>query len=284
MQQTLILNYKDMSRVNKILLVISIVLFSNSIYAQKNTWNLGFRIGYKSQILEKTKPSSLNIISTHRDIASPTIGLNLTYNITDRFSFTSGIAYLEYYANWFMGGKEWVNSKWGSVTLKYAQIPLNIKYAFPLWKSNFSVYGKFGFNIDYLADKVAVFGYQDTGIILHRHEWDYLLEYKHNATIYDKKINVLLNTGIGVAYRFKNGLGLSFEGEYYTGLRTMGDVLIEVKKRTLFNPVVLEEYRDLLLIKGDYWNFSIGISYTFKKKTKNKNNETLPQHREIQVE
>ena len=110
------------------------------------------------------------------------------------------------------------------MNIKKAKIPETKE---PIWK-NFSIYGKFGFNFDIFADIVN--HSQDTGIILHCYEKNYLFEYKYNATINDKKINILLNAGIGIAYRFKNGLGLSFEGEYYAGLRTMGHVFIDFYK------------------------------------------------------
>ena len=252
-----------MSKCSKLVLVIGIALFSNSSYAQKNSWTLGFRMGYKEQFLEKTKPSDLYIISHYGDIASPTMELNLTYNITDRLSVGSGIAYLEYYAFWGIGGDMWQNFKYGKVILKYAQIPLNVKYAFPLWKSNFSVYGKFGFNIDFLADIVSSHGYYDSIGTITNSYTNTIFDYKHTEKIHDKKINVLLNAGIGFGYRFKNGFGLSLEGEYYAGLRTMGHVFIEISRRNGTN-----EYTELLLIKGNYWNCSFGMSYNFKKKEK----------------
>ena len=273
-----------MNKYCKLLLIVSIILVCCDSFAQKDTWTLGFRMGYKTEILEKTNPSDLNVSSTYGSISSPTIGLNLTYNITDRFSVASGIAYLEYYASWFVGGGDkWVNSRGGSLLLKYAQIPLNFKYVFPLCKSSFSIYGKFGFNFDILADIISDYNQDTIMLILPRYEHNYKLEYKHHATVYNKKTNILLNTGIGVAYRFKNGLGLSFEGEYYAGLRTMGQILMDIKKRSLFNYVLLDEYTDLLLVKGSYWNVNLGISYTFKKKGKSKEN-TTPEHIEIQIE
>ena len=202
--------------------------------------------------------------------------LNLTYNITDRLSVTSGIAYLEYYAFWGIGGNMWQNFKWGKVLLKYAQIPLNVKYAFPLWKSRFSIYGKLGFNMDFLADTMYSLDNDIIDVLINGNTHT-VFDYKHTAKIYDKKINVLLNMGIGFSYRFKNGFGLFAEGEYYAGLRTMGYVIIDISQKNGKN-----EYLDRLLIKGNYWNFSLGISYTFKQKAKNKDEEIFPKYIEIQ--
>jgi hypothetical protein len=87
--------------------------------------------------------------------------------------------------------------------------------------------------------------------------------------VYDKKINLLVDVGTGFSYRLKNGLGFWIEGGYYIGTRIMGELLIKNKITELSNQdMPLKEYDDLLLVKGDYWNVSLGLSYTFKQKKK----------------
>jgi hypothetical protein len=64
----------------------------------------------------------------------------------------------------------------------------------------------------------------------------------------------------------KNGLGFWIKGDYYIGTRIMGDVLIKNEIKELSTGLVVKEYDELLIVKGDYWHASVGISYTFKKK------------------
>lgn len=275
-----------MKNINKTWIVIGIMLLSNISYAQRSNWTLGFNMGYKIQMLEKTTPSDLNIksfVGDKRHSGYPTIGLSLTYSINERFFISSGFSYLEYNAAWKMGGngidsEKWIGFAGGNIWFRYLQIPLNVKYAIPLGKSNFSVYGKLGFSFDILVDLINNTSYSDSETILYHedgseqvsddlrvsyfgyHEYNY----KHTAETYDKKLNILLNAGIGFGYRFRNGLGLFIEGEYYAGLRTMGHVFIEATPVAEF-PSTLKDYSEHLLIKGNYWNFNLGITYTFKK-------------------
>ncbi len=253
---------------NKLLVLSGVImLLCSTTFAQMSNWTLGFRAGYKIGTLEKTNSSSLGIITTYGNIASPTIELNLTYDINKNVSLTSGIAYLEYYAGWATAKKDKWYYQGGSILLKYAQIPFILKSAIPLGKSNFSVYGKLGFSFDILV-YASPWHLEETDVSHYENDF---FSYSHEVQFYDKKINILLNTGIGVKYRFKNGLGLSIEGDYNTGLRTMGEVLVLCNKITLdpdFEPIDIKKYRDYLLIKGNYWNFSMGVSYTFKKKEK----------------
>jgi hypothetical protein len=48
----------------------------------------------------------------------------------------------------------------------------------------------------------------------------------------------------------------------------MGEVRIKNTLSDMDTRLVIKEYEELLLVKGDYWNVGFGISYTFKKKDK----------------
>ena len=288
----------------KLFVFIGLTLLINHSFAQKGSWTLGFNWGNKIQMLEKTSTSDLNFKSvrsdySHFDVSVPRWELNLTYNINERFFISSGFAYLNYVANWSIrnhnfGKDEWIGDAYGRVEFKYLQIPLNLKYAIPLGKSNFRVYGKLGFSFDIpvkITDVDYFNGhwkflhyetgyddmyYQDKYDIIHYfgNYSDYFeFDLEQTATIFNRKMNVLLNAGIGLGYCFKNGLGLSLEGEYYAGLRTMGHVLIEATPSEWY-PSGLKKHSEQLIIRGNYWNFSLGISYTFKKKAK-KNTTTI---------
>ena len=264
--------------------VITCMLFCCSFFAsaQKDSWTMEFHIGTKAENFEKTKASGMKIVSPFGDIASPTIELNLAYGINDRFSIITGIGFLEYYLwwgmypdwdktpNWNAHGRKKVHYK-GSQMYKPMQIPLVIKYAFPLGKSKFNINGKLGLKFDILTTRKNETRSWSTWIPYS--DTNYLFESDYTIDVY-KKMNILLNTGIGLEYHFKNGLGLSFEGEYYVGMRVVGSIDINSrlfgmsKDGFIYMERPYEKYTDRLLIKGSYWNCSLGISYTFKKKEK----------------
>ena len=279
-----------MKNIHKTLILVGIVLLNSTSHAQRSDWTLGFHLKSNIQTLEKTNLSDLEIKTTSV-LAEASMELNLTYNITKNLSVGSGIAYLKNEASWeTLISDGWMNSCGGSLLLGSAQIPFFLKYAIPLGKSNFSVYGKFGLMLDIPVyelllprlgwvveedDRTTMILMYDEDVIYYE-GWYYfgssMHEYKQTK-FYDKKINLLLNMGLGFEYRFKKGIGLSFDGEYYAGFRTMGAVLIEVKPYqncSLLGIAPSREHRELLQIKGNYWNFRLGISYNFKKKEKKK--------------
>ena len=282
-----------MVKFGKFLLIVSIALLCCNSFAQKNTWTLGLRLGYKGEGFERTQPTEVIKIGRkygHSDYAPASTnlgisvfdlnaGLYLTYNITDRISITSGIAHLFFYTpTWKVylkdDNKKTVLLEDGHLMYRPAQIPLYVKYAFPLGKSRFNMYGKLGLQLDILAmtwnnERMCTVAWHlptDT---------NYGLYYESTATLYDRKVNILLNVGLGFEYRFKKGLGLSIEGEYYAGMRTLGQVLIQsgIAETANGKGITVGHYETeipdiLLLIKGSYWNISLGISYTFQRKQK----------------
>jgi hypothetical protein len=278
-----------MKNVNKTVVLVGIVLLNSISHAQRSDWTLGFHLKSNIQTLEKTNLSGLEI-KTISVFAEPSMELNLTYNITKKLSIGSGIAYLKNEVSWeTLMPDKWMNNHGGSLLLASAQVPFFLKYAIPLGKSNFSFYGKFGFMLDIpvyellwarpgwvIADDYSTMILMYDEDVIYYNGWSYfgssMHEYKQTK-FYDKKINVLLNTGLGFEYRLKKGIGLSFDGEYYAGFRTMGVVLIEVKPYSncsLLGIAPSREHSELLQIKGNYWNFRFGISYNFKKTEKKK--------------
>ena len=297
-----------MNNSNKIMLLVVIMLLINISFAQKNTWTLGFRTGYKIETLEKTNPSEIikiaNEFSSRIHYPNGNLlhandlnaGLYLTYNITDRISITSGIVHQSFYTpTWKVylenDKKKRIILKDGHLIYRHVQIPLYMKYAFPLGKSNFNMYGKLGFQLDIFANTRKNQTGSTGNYLPDNKDTIFMLYYESTTTLYDRKVNVLLNAGIGFEYRFKKGIGLSIEGEYYAGMRTIGQILLSrigIADATGggFSPghYVVDIPDILLLIKGSYWNVNLGISYTFKnKKAQNKNSEILPEHREISM-
>ena len=262
------------------LIIVCIVLFCNSTNAQRSNWTLGFRMGWKGEVLEKT----MFLVNPDFNIKTAfvpsltTLGLDVTYNINKNFSITSGVGLSIYNACWTAEevSNKPVNAA-GNIFFVYIPIPLNVKYAIPLGKSNFSVYGKMGVSFDILVEESNTFLNTSAVIFPPGNSppssfSPYFYIYEHTAKVHNDKVNVLLNAGVGFSYRFKKGLGLFIEGEYYAGLRTIGHVFIDIKQKrngsAIFSTEVIKEYQELLLIKGSYWNCSLGISYTFKKKEK----------------
>ena len=281
-----------MGKFGKFLLIVSIALLCCNSFAQKNTWTLGFRMGYKGEGFERTQPTEvIEIGRKYRHSGLPHVpttlglsfydfnaGLYLTYNITDRISITSGIAHLFFYTPMWKvylkdDNKKTVLLESGLPMYRPVQIPLYVKYAFPLGKSRFNMYGKLGLQLDILAMRKNA---RMSTVAWHLPtDTNYGLYYESTATLYDRKVNILLNVGLGFEYRFKKGLGLSIEGEYYAGMRTLGQVLIQsgIAETANGKGITVGFYEVdipdiLLLIKGSYWNISLGISYTFQRKQK----------------
>jgi hypothetical protein len=245
-----------------------LLLSSGVSFAQKGSWTIGLASGIRGDVTQSAKVQ--HDYKFGNQLSSPPLELNLTYDINNNFSATIGIAYLEYQANWksyyTKSGKTTYKPNY-DMMYKTAQIPLNIKYHIPLGNSDFRFFGKLGLTLDIIADILASHPTL-TPKVIDIDGKEYVYSSPYYTTVYNKKINCLINAGVGFAYRLKNGLGFSIVGEYYTGTRIMGEVLIKNTLSDMDTRLVIKEYEELLLVKGDYWNVGFGISYTFKKKDK----------------
>jgi hypothetical protein len=151
-------------------------------------------------------------------------------------------------------------------------IPVKLNFSIPLGKSRFYFTGNAGLIFDVIMSPVPEKWVQQD-------RWseplpfyisdNYVIKAAGLMSGNLKKVNFLINVGIGFGYRFKCGVGLWLTGDYNAGTRIMGDIAI--KNQLYTNPnygIPLKEYMDKLYYKGDYWKVALGISYTFKKKEK----------------
>ena len=281
---------------NRIVLISILALGLLPLSAQKNTWTIGLYSGIQGQIVTSIErdyhlklynwtleeyvevndwdiPNSriINIISK-----CPPVELGLQYNITDNFSVYSGIGYVNYLVKW----KEDRNNRgtpmgdfvrdnyWRGASI---QIPCNIRYNVPLKNTGFSIYSKVGFSMDFLVNSVSHSGgfgydysypnsnlYPDTTI------------YRPAGAIGDysrnRKFNLLINAGVGFAYQFKSGIGLSISSEYNIGTMRIGTLNYNLQLKDVDTDIVNYEFDYWVQNRNEYWNVLLGVTYTLKNK------------------
>lgn len=262
--------------------------------AQKNSWTIGLDFGTIGAVWQKG-----NVVDAYRNrIEAPLYyELTISYGITRHLSITTGIAYNMYAEAGFKRqsipygltfNETFSSSKFFLYEYSSVDIPIKLNYSIPLGNSRFYFMGSVGLIIDVVnADDPSCTPRpaQDDGTWMQNDAWvlgriyginnEYAVYTGVRGFMYNKKVDFLINTGIGFGYRFKCGVGLSLTGAYNTGTRIMGE--LDIKNQLTFNsngtPIftsdpVLKEYVDRLYFKGDYWKVALGISYTFKRKKK----------------
>ncbi|MDR1346535.1 MAG: hypothetical protein LBK03_07545 [Bacteroidales bacterium] len=271
----------------KIMIALLLFLIGNMALAQKNSWTIGFNYGLIGTVYQKG-----NTIDSYRnesyfpffDTFPFSFELTVSYGITRYLSITTGIAHTY---------KEvWVKRKSVPFELTFPQkshleshlfcsyssieIPIKLNFIIPLGKSRFYFTGNMGVIIDVTIPDDGTWSKEDNWQWkIYNFNDEYEVSTGFNGIKYRKKVDFLINTGIGFGYRFKCGVGLSLTGAYNIGTRIMGE--LDIKNQLTFNsngtPIftsdpVLKEYIDRLYYKGDYWKVALGISYTFKQKKK----------------
>jgi hypothetical protein len=275
---------------NKTLKLISVfLLMTFSTFSQKNTWTIGVYTGMQIQMLNSferdyisknysqttgesknidkwnTESRTINTISKY-----PPVELNIRYNITNNFSISSGIGYVSYLSMWngLSNGRHPLdafadNTYWRRTCI---QIPLNVRYDIRL-KKGFSFFSKLGLYMDYSVNSysekinfmpsIYVPNQADTTAYYS----DFKIDYRSNG----KKINLLINAGVGFAYQFQSGIGLSLSGEYNVGTMRKERFNHHLQIKEVDTHIVNYEYDYYVHNRSEYWNILFGITYTFHK-------------------
>jgi hypothetical protein len=164
------------------------------------------------------------------------------------------------------------------------QIPIALKYYFPLGKSKFNLFAKTGIAFGIPLQKLrSTSTYYPDSYPERSDSWidsdgiegrdDQRMAYYTMIYAPRKPLNILLNAGFGFAYTFDFGLGLSVYTEYYTGVMNMAQISIHFRQEQYEHRLneweSYDEGVEYVNFRGDYWNVGLGVSYTFKQK-KNK--------------
>ena len=279
----------------KIVLIIGIALLYNNIYAQQNTWTIGLYTGMQVQLLtsiertytlgaiDATTGNYIHFDSWHTDkrtinkISTPLVEFTVQYNITDNFSISSGLGYANYRSQW--------EARWrqqGVVMERFSlntylrrvsiQIPCNLRYNIQIKNTGFSIFPKLGFYLDFSVKSYYYLqdNYYDSSLPVdfHDREYNYVFETCHYLPMNNRKVNLLINAGVGFAYKFKTGIGLSVSGEYNVGTMRSEGFNYNLKLEDPATNLREYEFDYTVYNRNEYWNVLFGVTYTFKKKGK----------------
>ena len=294
-----------------LLLIISIGARYYSVDAQKNSWTIGLYTGMQVQqttaferdyILGQTNSATgyymhldswYESIRTISSISTPPMELTIRYNITDNFSVSSGIGYANYLTQWKQKNQYNHHQTHIMHTRSFSvqtylrkisiQIPCNLRYDVPLKNTGFSIFPKLGLYLDFpvAIHYHNIFFSSDTLVPVHDGDTiNAVFDYSYFAG--NRKFNLLINAGLGIAYQFKSGVGLSLSGEYSFGIMRPQNVKYNLQLKNANTGILENECDYYVYNRCKYWNVLLGITYTFKKKDKNKEQRIVPAHREIQ--
>lgn len=256
---------------HKIFLIIAIFLVMiNPNFGQKGSWTIGLNSGLRGELFQGSQ--HFRLYSFGNQISFPSIELNLAYGINDNFFIETGITYIETKTNWIFGAIAWGME--GTDCEQYnlyssVQVPINLKYYLPLFNNRFHIFTKIGLNIQIPLQARNNLYFNADPVNMEYNGNSYKLDYDLYVTAPSKPINFLISTGLGCRYQFKNEIGLTLFGEYFTGLRNMATICIPYTLVNMDTGLSPGSYDDeYLTYRGDYWNVGLGIFYTFQKNSK----------------
>ncbi|MDR1346117.1 MAG: hypothetical protein LBK03_05400 [Bacteroidales bacterium] len=229
---------KNKTKVLPFLLLISIV--TNSALAQKNSWTIGCGFGLVGTVFQKGY-----VFDSYRNTLSKewpfSFELTTTYGITNYLSISTGIAWVYKDAvckRVSVGKREQLyfkvtdfdsyNTKRLCAIYHSVEIPIKLNFSIPLGKSQFYFTGNAGLIFDVIISYPEDWLQQDRWYeTLGYASNNYVLNTEINQSSNLKKVNFLINAGIGFGYHFKCGVGLWLTGDYNAGTRIMSDIAIK---------------------------------------------------------
>jgi len=281
-------NHKGKKKITKLLLIIGIVLFSNSVFAQKNMWTINLNTSMQGQknvaIEHEYEYFGINSwgwldpkMRTTRTLSNvPLLELTGRYNITNHFSIASGIGHRSYITTLIpripptiiTGRYDWLRSD-------YLYLPLTFQFDVPLKNTGFSFFAQLGLNLNFL---ITTYGADEIPDNIIGEEFSYY-DYQNNklydavyfSDAYSPERILLFHTGLGFSYQFKSGVGISLSGKYNMGTsqKRLLSYWVHLEDPNNHNIGRIVDYN--IYSKMECWNVSFGVSYTFKKKIKEKN-------------
>ena len=274
--------------------VIIIILLSGSLFAsaQKGSWTVGLYSGVQGQITTAFEQKPLiaidetgeyiggyhrTITRTMHRIYSPPAELAVRYNITDNFSVSSGIGYANYLLQWKYKKREQgvgdvmdrflLNTYWCETSI---QIPCAFRYDIRLKNMGFSIFHKLGLYMDFSVTSDYHYSDNHRGLPVDYNDKTYNFVFESRDELFsdNRKFNLLINAGVGFAYQFKSGLGLSLSGEYNIGTMRVKTFNYHLQLKPPDTDIVDYEFNYWIHNRNEYWNVLLGVTYTFKQKKK----------------
>jgi hypothetical protein len=228
------------------LLLICFLFTAQLIFSQ----SIIFRSGLQQEIYDI--PLN-NYVSHYKTFTKPPFDILVSFSITERIDFLTGIKYIPYdsrikirppESEFFSGYIIMLHGSTGIPLLITTSLPLkNDKLDFYLSTGLVPVYMTYGpFNSQI---KFANGNYELTET--HFHPKD--------------RFNVLINSGIGLRYKLKH-FSVGIVGEYYAGINRIYSSVIVMEHANPFE----QTYDYQLSGKGDYWGLNLEFIYTLIKK------------------
>ena len=277
--------------------IIVVVLLGWSLFAsaQKNTWTIGLSSGIRGEIVLfesqhfDAKYGSYDMIDDLRIskkfknyISMPPVELSIAYKVASNVSLSSGLVYVQYQTKWqypntsSLSTEEQAFREKVFCILNALQIPLTVCYDVPVKNTGLSFFAKSGLNLDVLVfDKNRSSDTYQQVFSNEFQEIDGIYSYDIYSTalktrpLNNRRFNLMVNTGMGISYKFKSGIGISLSGAYNIGLLRRAETLCFHSQVKYAGTDILrwqETYQ--ISNRNEYWNVLFGISYTFKKREK----------------
>ena len=232
-----------------LLLILVISLLSMKLHAQKKTY-FGIETGPKWDLYQLTDNGS-DLFSS--PVPGGTYGFYFGQELNKGFIAETGLYGYEYYESIRFKSSQ-MPGFWSSNAFYTLQIPLRIKKPINLIKQRLFITPSFayvfGINLEYgHPDSIGGYGWGSIGNINYSYD-----EYSSlSRTLH------LLETGISIDYRFKNGLELTLDGKYAKGLNK---VYRQEVKYTIGSS---KEFNGTYSSRGDYMKLTLGLKYPISK-------------------